>query len=161
MDCIRAVDFLSSRPEVDKERIAVWGGSQGGGLSFMTASLDERISYCLADVPWLCDWVRYFKTSHWEEIDDWLAEDSKRSWDTMLRELSYFDTMNMAERIKCPVLMGVGLQDKVCPPSTSFATYNRIKSPKEYRVYIRSGHSLNPKHWDLGYKWVRGHFGLE
>lgn len=161
MDCIRAVDFLASRPKVDTKRIAVWGGSQGGGLSFMTAAMDKRISYCLADVPWLCDWKRYLETTNWEEIDDWLAADPARNWDSMFREMSYFDTMNMAERIKCPVLMGIGLQDKVCPPSTSFATYNKIKSPKEYRVYLRSGHDLDPKHWELGHKWLREHFGLQ
>ena len=161
MDCIRAVDFLASRPDVDKKQIAVWGGSQGGGLSFMTAALDGRISYCLADVPWLCDWLRYFKTTNWEEIDDWIAVDPARNWDSMLTELSYFDTMNMADRITCPVLMGVGLQDLVCPPSTSFATYNRIASPKEYRIYPRAGHGLDPKHWELGYQWLREHFGLE
>ena len=99
--------------------------------------------------------------THWEEIDDWLAEDDKRNWNAMLLELSYFDTMNMTERIKCPVLMGVCLQDKVCPPSTSFASYNKINGPKEYRIYIKAGHGLDPKHWELGYKWLREHFGLQ
>ena len=38
MDCIRGVDFLASRPEVDAARLAVTGGSQGGGLAFATAT---------------------------------------------------------------------------------------------------------------------------
>lgn len=40
MDCVRAVDYLCSREDVDQTRIAVWGGSQGGGLSLATAALD-------------------------------------------------------------------------------------------------------------------------
>ncbi len=160
MDCIRAVDFLASRPEVDPERIAVWGGSQGGGLSFATAALDKRISLCMADVPWLCDWVKFFKTSHWDEIDDWLAADPGRSWTTMLRTLSYFDAMNMADRIECPVFMAVGLQDTACPPSTCFATFNKIRSQKEYRVYPDAGHRLGRQHWEFGYEWLRERLGL-
>ncbi|MEL6988904.1 MAG: acetylxylan esterase, partial [Bacteroidota bacterium] len=54
MDCIRAVDFLFEQSEVDKNRVAVEGGSQGGALSFATAALDnERIMACAPDVPFL------------------------------------------------------------------------------------------------------------
>ena len=161
MDCIRAMDFLASREEVDTERIGVWGGSQGGGLSFMTASLDDRVSVCIADVPWLCSMKHYFKTTRWEEIDNWLADDARRNWVSMLRTMSYFDTMNMTERITCPVLMGIGLQDKVCPPGTSFASFNKIKSQKEYRVYYDKGHDLGAEHWEFGFKWLRQQFGLK
>ncbi|HRS00800.1 MAG TPA: acetylxylan esterase, partial [Candidatus Sumerlaeia bacterium] len=30
MDCVRGVDFLASRPEVDVKKIGAEGGSQGG-----------------------------------------------------------------------------------------------------------------------------------
>lgn len=160
MDCIRAMDFLSRHPSVDPKRIAVWGGSQGGGLAFVVASLDKRVNFCIADVPFLCDMKQYFKTTQWQEVDDWLAADPKRNWNEMLRTMSYFDTMNMTDKITCPVLMGIGLQDIVCPPSTSFASYNKIKSQKEYIVYPRSGHDLGKKHSDFGYKQLRKYFGL-
>ena len=62
---MRAVDFLCSRKEVDSKRIAVKGGSQGGGLSFSTAALDPRISLCASHIPFLINWDLYFKTSHW------------------------------------------------------------------------------------------------
>src|ERR1041385_7277586 len=39
MDCVRAVEFLLSRPEVDANKICVMGGSQGGGLTLATAGL--------------------------------------------------------------------------------------------------------------------------
>ena len=161
MDCIRAMDFLGQHSKVDTKRIAVWGGSQGGGLSFVVASLDKRVDFCIADVPFLCDMKLYFKTTRWQEIDDWLAADTKRNWNTMLKTMSYFDTMNMTEKITCPVLMGIGLQDPVCPPSTSFASYNKIKSQKEYIIYPRAGHNLGPKHSEFGYKWLRKHFHLK
>ena len=60
--------------------------------------------------------------------------------------------MNLADRIRCPTLMGVGLQDPICPPSTSFATFNRITAPTDYRIYEKSGHGLGAAH----YEWVLG-----
>lgn len=42
-NCIRALDYLQSRPEVDPERLGVTGRSGGGAYSWWIAALDERI----------------------------------------------------------------------------------------------------------------------
>ncbi|MCA9065678.1 MAG: prolyl oligopeptidase family serine peptidase, partial [Planctomycetaceae bacterium] len=42
-NCIRALDYLQSRPEVDGTRLAVTGRSGGGAYSWWIAALDERI----------------------------------------------------------------------------------------------------------------------
>ena len=127
LDCVRAVDFLCSRKEVDPERIAVAGGSQGGGLSLSTAALDSRISLCAPHIPFLTNWDLYFKTSHWPEMDKWIQAKESRTRQSTLKTMSYFDTMNMSAWIEYPVFMGVGLQDAICPPVTCFAVYNRVK----------------------------------
>ena len=40
---IRALDYLCSRPDVDKERIGMTGRSGGGSYSWTVAALDERV----------------------------------------------------------------------------------------------------------------------
>ena len=159
-DCVRAIDFLASREEVDMERIAVTGGSQGGGLSLATAALDQRISLCAPDIPFLCNWERYFKTTSWPEIQEWIDSKPNRSWDKTLRTLSYFDNLNLADRIQCPVLLGVGLQDEVCSAVSIFAVYNKISAPKQYRVYLDAGHWVDASHHVLRRTWMMQHFGL-
>ena len=162
LDSIRAMDYLASRHDVDTRQVAVWGGSQGGGLSFVTATFDQRVRYCIADVPFSCDWNKYFKTTHWDEIDMWIAQKPEiRNWASLLKTLSYFDTMNLAEKINAEVLMRAGLQDPVCPPATCFATYNQIKSEKSWLVYRDSGHSLGNEHWQHGFDWIRSRFHLK
>src|SRR5690606_3205887 len=42
-NCIRALDYLQSREEIDGERLGVTGRSGGGAYSWWTAALDERI----------------------------------------------------------------------------------------------------------------------
>ena len=160
LDCFAGLNYLASRHDVDPDRIAVWGGSQGGGLSLLTAAFDHRISLCIADIPFLTDWERYFEISHWYEIDNWMSLHPDVTWSEILDVFSYFDTKNMAHKIACPVWMGIGLQDDVCPPATSFATYNLINSPKRYNIYPHQFHSQPQGHYDKRYAEIRTFFGL-
>lgn len=43
-NCIRALDYLESRPEVDGDRMGVTGRSGGGAYSWWIAAIDERIA---------------------------------------------------------------------------------------------------------------------
>ena len=160
MDCVRAVEFLAQHRTVDASRIAVWGGSQGGGLAFATAALSSNVALCLADIPFLCDWDGYFKLSEWPEMESWICDASNRSWQTTLKTLSYFDTMNLAGRIRCPVKMGIGLQDDVCPPSTSFAAFNRVRGHREVNIYPTHGHGVPDDHYTAGWHWIEKRFGI-
>jgi dienelactone hydrolase len=42
-NCIRALDYLETRPEVDQTRVGVTGRSGGGAYSWWIAALDDRI----------------------------------------------------------------------------------------------------------------------
>ena len=59
MGCLRANDFLISLPQFDGINLAVTGGSQGGALSIVTATLDNRVKYLGAFYPALSDVTGY------------------------------------------------------------------------------------------------------
>ncbi len=163
MDCVRAVDFLSSRDCVDTTRIAVEGGSQGGALSFATAALDSRIDLCAPDVPFLSDFKDYFKVAAWPggEFANYFKQHPEIPEEEIFKTLSYIDIKNLAPWIKVPVLMSVGLRDVTCPPHINFAAYNQLRSEKEYRVYPNSGHGLPAENYQFKMGWIKKHFGLE
>lgn len=52
-DTAAAIEFVRGRPEIDAERIAVWGTSAGGGYGITLASRDPRIAAVIAQVPGL------------------------------------------------------------------------------------------------------------
>ncbi|MGE0756716.1 MAG: alpha/beta hydrolase family protein [Pirellulaceae bacterium] len=53
-NCIRALDYLQSRPEVDPQRLGVTGRSGGGAYSWWIAAIDERIR-CAVPVAGITD----------------------------------------------------------------------------------------------------------
>jgi cephalosporin-C deacetylase-like acetyl esterase len=150
MDLVRAVDFLSSRPEVDKGKIVAEGGSQGGAFTLVACALDQRIRAGAPTIPFLSDYRDYFEIVEWPRslLCAYLKEHPDRTQDEVYDVLSYFDVKNLAGWIRCPIIMGVGLQDEVCPPHTNFAGYNLITSEKQYRIYHANGHSTPPEWYE-------------
>jgi cephalosporin-C deacetylase len=57
-DGVRAVETARSHPAVDAARIAVAGGSQGGGISIAVSALVPDLQAALPEVPFLCGFRR-------------------------------------------------------------------------------------------------------
>jgi cephalosporin-C deacetylase len=121
--------------------IAVEGGSQGGALAMAVSALDARPALVMADVPGNSNIERRVEEARGAlaAVTEYLAV-YPQCTDAALKTLSYFDTMNMADKIKCKVLASVALKDTVCPAEMYFATYNRIKSEKRIEIYPFNGH---------------------
>ena len=144
VDAWRAVDFLLSRDEIDGSRIGVTGSSQGGGLTLCTAAMRDEIVAAAAGCPYLTgfmDSIELTNTYPYEEINDYLRlhPDSR---ELVEQTVSYFDCINFADSISCPIIVNIGLQDNVCPPETGYALFHRIASEdKRLYAYDGQGHS--------------------
>ncbi|MCD7898909.1 MAG: acetylxylan esterase [Bacteroides sp.] len=150
MDLVRAIDFVASRPEVNTRTIFAEGGSQGGAFSLAACALDNRVRAAAPTIPFLSDYPDYFKIVHWPAQPVLNKQrEMGLSDEHLYRLLSYFNIKNLAGWIKCPVIMGVGLQDEVCPPHTNFAGFNRISSEKAYHIYPLNGHNTPESWWNV------------
>lgn len=141
-DCSRGVDFLLSRPEVDSERIFCCGSSQGGGLTLATAGLRPEIKGGVSGYPFLCCYpesMQMLRSYPYDELSCYLRAHPDREAQ-MLETLRYFDGVNFATRIKCPMVVGIALEDEVCPPETSYAAYDRLAGERELWLFPESGH---------------------
>jgi cephalosporin-C deacetylase len=141
-DGVRAVETAQTHDTIDANRIAVTGGSQGGGISIAVAALNSNVKIALPDVPFLCHYRRatQLTSAHpYEEIARFCVTHRDKV-ETVFDTLSYFDGVNFATRAKARALFSVGLMDEICPPSTVYAAYNHWKGKKDIRVYEYNHH---------------------
>lgn len=133
LSCYRAVDYLAGRPDWNKTTLLVQGGSQGGMQSVMTAGFHPAVTAITADVPAGADQTgslaaRAVGYPYWAKTA------------AGLKTAAYFDTVNFAKRIHCPVLVGMGLVDTTCPSACVFAMFNQISSPKRVVIMPDAAH---------------------
>ena len=146
-DVWASIDLLSSNYfdlsniNIDSNRIGVAGSSQGGGLTIISAAMKKEVKAAACGAPYLCgymDAVELTNTYPYQEINDYLNLYPDRL-DDVTNTLSYFDGMNFADKITCPIILNVGLQDNVCPPETAYAIFEKITS-KNKKIYEYDGY---------------------
>jgi cephalosporin-C deacetylase-like acetyl esterase len=151
----RAINWLAERPDVDKERLAIFGSSQGGAFTLVMAGLNKKIKAASANVPALCDHAGYKldRNPGWPRL---VANDDPER----LKMSGYFDAVNFARSITCPILVSAGFIDTTCSPSSVYAAYNIIRAPKMMFNEPEMGHSQSARFSAYRADWLRGKLGL-
>ena len=155
MGCIRAVDYIFSRPEFDGKRLAVSGGSQGGPLSIVTAALDKRVNYLVCYYPAMCDHTGYLhgRAGGWPH----LFQEQNQSFNNKpdkIETSKYYDVVNFARKITVPGYYAWGYNDDACPPTSMFAAYNVITAEKYLNIAPVAGHYDFPEQKMVTNAWL-------
>ncbi len=157
LDTAQLARIVMDMAEVDEQRVGAMGASQGGALTLACAALEPRVRKAAAMYPFLCDYRRVWEMdmtgSAYAELRTFFKrhDPTHARADQWFGRLGYIDVQHLAPRIRAEVLMGVGLMDEVCPPSSQFAAYNRITSKKQMVVYPDFGHEGLPGFFDRGF----------
>jgi cephalosporin-C deacetylase len=147
VDAVRAVQAAISHPVVDRNRIAITGGSQGGGITLAVAGLapallGDAVKVAMPDVPFMCHFrraVELVDTHPYQEIVRY-CKVHRDKIETVFHTLSYFDGVNFAARAKARALFSVALMDDICPPSTVYAAYNHYAGPGDIQAWPFNQH---------------------
>ncbi len=160
LDTAQLAGIVMNLPEVDATRVGAMGGSQGGALTLACAALEPGINRAAPVFPFLCDYRRVWNMdldqNAYEELRTYFRHFDPRHEreDEIFLKLGYIDVQNIAKRIRGEVLMGTGLMDNICPPSTQFAAYNKITSPKQVVIYPDFSHENLPGFQDQTYAFM-------
>ncbi|MCU0450148.1 MAG: acetylxylan esterase [Bernardetiaceae bacterium] len=154
LGCVRANDLLTSLPQYNGQQLAVAGGSQGGALALVTAALDPRVKYLAALYPALADLTGYLKgrAGGWPHL--FHPDNAHHRTEAKMKTAAYYDVVNFARQVKVPVFYGLGFNDEVCPPTSMYAAYNVLTSPKTLKVYPETGHWTYPEQTDEMTQWL-------
>jgi cephalosporin-C deacetylase len=125
-DAVAFVRAAKNLPHVDAARIITTGGSQGGAIALVAASLAPEVFATMSDVPFLCHIHRAIELTDsypYQEVVNYCRihrTDSAQA----LQTLTYFDCMNLVTMANADALISVGMHDPICPPDTIFAMRN-------------------------------------
>lgn len=77
-DMREAISFVRTLPDIDPERVGLWGTSYAGGHALVVAALDRRVRCVVSQVP-LVEGYRTLRTwvpdSAWDKMQERFAED--------------------------------------------------------------------------------------
>lgn len=168
---VRTVDMLCSLACVDKDRIGCFGGSQGGALSIVNAGLDSRIKCAGIAYPAMCELAGEYRgrVGGWPHLWTGGKPDYKQLQKTegyksaiayeaiqeqKVRTLDYYDVVNFARQISCPVWFQIGYNDHVCCPTSTYSAYNVMTCEKELFTPLDCGHWQYPEHRTRRADWL-------
>lgn len=150
-DYLRAAEVGKSLLEPYTSRTILQGTSFAGGLAVMAEAIAEIADFLSLAVPSL-GWAQGRRmlalAGSGGEINEFLAKHPEQE-EHLMKILSYFDPMNLAGRIHCPTLVGVGLTDEVVPAPTVYAIADHLAGPREV-IELPVSHSTLPEErlWD-------------
>lgn len=156
-DDLMALDYLFSRPEVDKQRVAVTGISMGATRSWWLMALDERIKTGVA-VGCL---TRY------QDLIDEQKLKAHGIYYFVPGILNHFDTEAIISLIAPkPVLFMTGDEDIGSPVSgirkidaKVRPVYSLYGKPDAFKniIYPKTGHVYTPDMWSRMLQWMNKH----
>lgn len=155
----RCLDYLKTRPEWDGKTIIVRGGSLGGAQALAAAYFEPLTVLCVANAPALSDHygAERRQAAGWPGLFKYLSGRDAQELAAAKKTMRYFDSVNFARRLKCPVTMSVGFIDPVCPPTTAYAVYNSLPmKEKSIKNVVLGLHGVSLK---KGEKSVFSHGG--
>ena len=148
-DCVEGKKYLATLPYVDKDRIAIIGGSYGGYMVLAALSLQPDAFAVGVDLFGISNWVRTLESipAWWEsqrlalykEIGDPVKQKG------MLTEVS---PLFHSTRIKKPLMVLQGANDpRVIKPESDdiVAAVKKNGVPVEYVVFADEGHGFTKK----------------
>lgn len=146
LDTAQLAGLVMDMDFIDETKVYVSGGSQGGALSIACASLEPRIAKVATRYPFLCDYKRVWDmdldVNAYEELREYFRSYDPRHEreEEIFTKLGYIDLQYLAPRIKADLVMFTGLMDKICPPSTQYAAYNKMTCKRKHVIYPDFGH---------------------
>jgi len=175
-DATAIVDVAVQHPEVDQQRIAVLGFSQGGVYSLLIAAYaPERIRAVVAYYP-LTDFSRWLNQPQDNVFRQWAfgvirwyfkresGAKSEAEFQAMLREASPYD---VADSIRAPVLLVHGDSDTTAPVEESQRMANQLtKDGRDVTLLVIPGgvHIFNFRQaqqaeaaWQTTLEWLAQH----
>jgi dipeptidyl aminopeptidase/acylaminoacyl peptidase len=148
-DCVEGKKYLASLPYVDKDRIAIMGGSYGGYMVLAALAFKPEEFAAGVDIFGVANWVRTISSmpAWWESFRKALYKEmgDPETDKEMLREIS---PVFHADKIRKPLIVIQGANDPRVVKAESDDIVAAVKKngvPVEYVVFPDEGHGFTKR----------------
>lgn len=132
---VRAVDYITTRADWNGKTIVATGTSMGGQQSLATAALHPKVTAVVVNEPSGADSNGHLHGRR-AGYPNWPSSDPKA-----MATALYFDTVNLASRIRVPTVVALGFLDTIAPPAGIWAMLNELRGPREAIPMIEADHN--------------------
>ena len=137
------LDYLDTRPEIDRDRIGIIGRSTGGFYAPKVAATDTRIKAAVA-------WGAMYHLRNLASIpavtrDGFLFVSGSKSVDEALRFFECINLEGVASKIRCPLLGVHGGLDTITPMENASRLAAEAGGPVETLIWEDSGHCCHDR----------------
>ncbi len=147
-DIDAAYDFLCKHPQVDRNRIGVWGHSMGAMLAVIWASSHPEIkAVCAVSPPklmgttdWLGQFLPTWKKTGWFEKESTSGRGKKKIPWAFMKDAQKYNVLDFIGNFNNPILFVLGLVDDTVPPDHTREIYRKVNNPKELVEVEGMGH---------------------
>jgi cephalosporin-C deacetylase len=156
-----ALRVLRAQVEVDEERIAAAGMSQGAGMAIWLGAWSPVVKAVCADMPFLgATWVSLEQGAYrypLKELSDF-ADSVPIGHERMMNTVSYFDTAHQAAHCLKPTLVSLGETDPAVRPPYAETVFEALPGVRKLIRYP-GGHDWDPRMVENNAAWLREHLG--
>lgn len=151
VNCVMAINWALSRPDVLDGRVSFFGTSQGGGAALLLGSIFNDITRATAsDEPFLTNLEMAGLRGAYGMGRELYADADD---DLVARGRYLIDTVNHVHRLRFPVLLTSGGKDETCPPETIADLFAKLKGTKSYTHFDYLPHGYNREFLQLAKAW--------
>ncbi|MGH8658228.1 MAG: S9 family peptidase [Gammaproteobacteria bacterium] len=132
-DCVNGARYLAERGWVDKDRLAIRGGSAGGyttlsALAFRDVFKAGASHYGVSDLEALAKETHKFESRYLERLIG--------PYPQMKQRYRQRSPIHSVERLSCPVIFFQGLEDRVVPPDQAEKMVQALRVKKLPVAYL-------------------------
>lgn len=150
LDVYRAIEFVRLYSGVDGDNIILCGKGVGGAMAIFGAAFSNRVIGLVADMPNFCHITKEQLSSpkSWmkEVLPVYSRPKTKKA--DYKKNITYFDALYFARKIKIPALFSCGMEDDISRPQSIFGLFNHLACDKRMQIYPTEGHEVDPAKQD-------------
>ncbi|MES0488874.1 MAG: acetylxylan esterase [Leptospirales bacterium] len=147
LDAYRSMEALRLQINIDKQKIFILGKGNGSAMALFVHHFMQRGEKIVLLEPSYSNYSNVSdnnKTLTAIEIKEYILNHKTKKRE-IEKNLKYFDTVFLTDKLRIPVMMIVDFQNKNSYPQGSFALFHSIKTDKDMHILVENPLKNNEK----------------